>query len=412
VDFDRGAAQIDFRFPGFRGYKWEANNKGMAKMFNIPSSNSPSGAGTARLSAQDPPPSLPLQIFLFCAFLVTVAAYVVSQRSQPTDLQGQAQLHNEKLHQMFRETTQYQNYTKLGFWAQSQSHYSEAVSNFHNATLMQDVMSQHKAEAHYNLANALLLESPTNASPAFREYQAALHLDPTLRDAYLHWGQALLDLGKPDEAEQIYRQAIQQNGQFSLPHFKLAVALAARNRPTDALNEFAEASKLGLDDADYWLQYGTALNAQGRGSDAEAILAKASAIRSDLPGLHFQMGLAQQNQAKFSNAVGQYELMLTQMPDHADSLNNLALIYATAPNPATRNPKMAVSYATRASTLAGDRNPRFLDTLARSYAADGDFTQAVLWEDKAAGQAKLSGDKLLLADLTARLARFQQHKAD
>ena len=38
------------------------------------------------------------------------------------------------------------------------------------------------------------------------------------------------EYGKPDEAEQIYRQAIQQNSHFSPTHFKLALALAIRQK--------------------------------------------------------------------------------------------------------------------------------------------------------------------------------------
>ena len=56
---------------------------------------------------------------------------------------------------------------------------------------------------------------------------------------------------------------------------------------------------------------------------------------------------------------------MTLTPDHPETLNNMALIYATATNAQVRSPKMAVMLATRASAGVGDQNSRYLDTLAR-----------------------------------------------
>jgi tetratricopeptide (TPR) repeat protein len=374
----------------------------MANRSNTSGAVPPGKAGTGEL---DPPPSLPLQIFLFCAFLVTVAAYVVSQRSQPSDTETAARAQNDRLHRLIMEKTKYDAFTRNGFQAEYQKHFDEAVSDFQNAIGIQDT-----GEARYNLANALLLQSKTNE--AFAQFQIALGLNPKLRDVYTSWGQALMDQGKAEGAERVYRQAIEQNPEFSLTHFKLALALEARKKNAEALEEYAQAARLGLNDPGFFLQFGSLLNREGKFAQAETYLTNAAALKPDLPNVQFELALAQQNQGKLAEAISRYEAMLARNPAHPESLNNLALIYATATKAELRSPKMAISLATRASSAAGDKNTRFLDTLARSYAADGDFLQAAVWENKAVEQARQSGDPDLVRELTARQALFQQHKAE
>jgi tetratricopeptide (TPR) repeat protein len=169
---------------------------------------------------------------------------------------------------------------------------------------------------------------------------------------------------------------------------------------------------LGLDDADFRLRFGTALNQEGRFAEAETHLSRAAAMTADLPTVQFQLAWAQQRQGKYTEAIAHYETALAQTPDQPDTLNNLALIHATATNAEARNPKRAVALATRASAAAGDQNPRFLDTLARSYAADGDFSEAALWERKAMERARELGDKALEGETSARYALFQQHRLE
>ena len=142
-------------------------------------SNKTAGVPPARSAASDgaeydPPRSLPLEIFLFCAFLVTVAAYIAGQRSDVASEQLASRLREAKLHRQFVDRSKYLSYTKLGFRAEDKKDYAAAVTNFQNAALLQNT-----GEAHYNLGNALLLASRTNE--ALKEFQAALTLEPRLK---------------------------------------------------------------------------------------------------------------------------------------------------------------------------------------------------------------------------------------
>jgi hypothetical protein len=53
-----------------------------------------------------------------------------------------------------------------------------------------------------------------------------------------------------------------------------------------------------------------------------------------------------------------------------------------------------------------------MDTLARAYAADGDFFQAIAWEDKAVRRATQLMDHGLLREFQPRFNLFVQHKTE
>ena len=71
-------------------------------------------------------------MFLFCAFLVTVAAYVVGQRSDSASEKLAATLREEKLDRQGVDRNKYLAYVKLGFRAEEQKDFAGAVSNFQN----------------------------------------------------------------------------------------------------------------------------------------------------------------------------------------------------------------------------------------------------------------------------------------
>ena len=378
------------------------------------------------------PSSKPLQIFLLIALVITGAAYVVNQWSEMTTEKARAK-YPSRLHELVQSQSIFLEHTDFGKKALARNHADQAVSEFRLA-----LQAQQSAEGHQNLGNALLQLG--NPDPAFAQYREAVRLDPNLMAVYSSWGQALSSEGKPEEAVAVYQSALQHTPDSGVIHYNLAVTLqelqrnagAARRAAeavgktddaaadgeqskslaTQALQHYTKASRLGINSTAFWTGYGELLNDQGRFSDAESSLDRALSKDPDLAKARFQAARAQTHMGKYADAIGNYEKVLTLTPDNPEVLNNLALMYATATNTEVRSPKMAVQLATRACDATTSQNARFMDTLARAYAADGDFFQAITWEDKAVKRARQLSDEELGRELQPRYQLYLDHKTD
>lgn len=413
----------------------------MAANPNSPDANAPDSRMTAfrarEASFKDqpapiPPSSKPLQIFLLVALVITGAAYVVDQWTAMSTEEAMAK-HSSKLKRVFMAQEKYLAETDLGHQAEAQNKLTDAVLHFRRALLAQD-----NADGHLMLGNVLLKEG--NPDMAFSQYKDALHLNPELVDVYLAWGQALTVQGKLDDAVQLYQDALRHNPKWAAVHYNFAKALEQKAQAelasqraaeavnaapaatqssgkaqlygSDAVKHYDEAEKLGMNTPEFWCSYGTLLNKQDKFAQAEDHLIRAVVQQPGLGAAQFQLALAQDHQGKYADAIGHYEATLAVMPDDATTLNNLAVIYATATNDEVRSSKMAVLLATRACDATSNQNARYLDTLARAYAADGDFFQAIAWEDKAVRRATQLGDHELLRQLQPRFNLFVQHKKE
>jgi tetratricopeptide (TPR) repeat protein len=155
---------------------------------------------------------------------------------------------------------------------------------------------------------------------------------------------------------------------------------------------------------------GDALLKTGDPQGALAQFREALHLNPNLRNANFQSALLEDHLGQYADAIAHYNKVLTLRPDDPDTLDHLALLYATATNAEVRSAKMAVQLATRASDAAAGQNARYMDTLARSYAADGDFSQALTWEDKAMRRATQLSDDQQVREFQQRYALFLDHK--
>jgi len=384
--------------------------------------------------AQKPPPDVPpskaLKWFLLGALVITGLAYVVAQwtelRTSPK------QVHNEtKLQRQVRGQSEYLAHSKIGEEAFAKKRYDVAVAEYRLA-----LQGQTNAAGCQALGRALLKQG--NPEAALAQFREALALDPSLVSVSSDWGLALADEGKPEEAARILQEALQRNPDSGLLHYNLATTLllmrtdaegrrrlaaAAGHTPEaaaaeteakgladEALRHFTKASSNKIDSPAFWFGYGQLLNQLRQYAQAEACLVRAVSEDANLAAAHFQLAVAENQLGKYAGAIDQYRQVLTLTPDDPATLNNLALLYATATNAEVRTPKMAVQLATRACDATTDQNARYMDTLARSYAADDDFFQAITWEEKALHRARQLSDEDLARELEVRDALFVDHK--
>ena len=384
----------------------------------------------AKKQIPDVPPNKALQWFLLGALVITGSAYVVNEWVELTTSPAHAR-HETQLQRQVRSQSEYLSHSQAGQDALAKKHYDVAVAEYRLA-----LQSQNNAAGHEALGQALLKAG--NPQAAFPQFREALGLDPGLISVASAWAMALANVGKPDEAARILQDALQRHPDSGLLHYNLATTFVlmrtdaqgrrrmavaagqsaeaaaaqtdANKLGEEALRHFVKASRNKVDSPAFWCSYGQLLNQLAHYAEAEACLVRAVAADAGLAPAHFQLALAEDHLGKYAAAIEHYNRVLTLTPDDAATLNNLALLYATATNAEVRSPKMAVQLATRACDATTSQNAQYMDTLARSYAADGDFFQAITWEEKALHRAKQLNDEDLARVLEARDALFVDHK--
>jgi tetratricopeptide (TPR) repeat protein len=203
------------------------------------------------------------------------------------------------------------------------------------------------AVTHVNLANSFRRQGELERSVL--HYREALARDPALEGAPHGLADALLELGQPREAIDVYRRAIEHRPDDPSLQRNAARLLDENGEPGAAqlhwlrlfaLEPGAEDARLRLGEIE--LEQAGALARQGREAEALAGYWRASAL----------------------------------LPDARAALWASAWIRATSPDPALRNPAEALALAERAAAGAPELTPLMLETLAAAYGAAGRFDEA------------------------------------
>jgi tetratricopeptide (TPR) repeat protein len=242
-------------------------------------------------------------------------------------------------------------------------------------------------KTHFNLANALLMKGQNDE--AAKEYETTIQLNPGSLEAHNALAAILAGKGRYDEAIAHLRASLKINPSDPNLHFDLANVLKQQGNPHDAIAEYKKSLELKPNDPEALENIGMLLAQNGDVSAAIVHFSQAAALRPN-PTVHYELALAFTMQGNRQNAIDQYRNALRLKPDFILALNDLAWIFATAPEPALRNGPEAVQLAEKACALAGESEPRFLGTLDAAYAEAGRF-------DDAARTAKRTRDLALAA---------------
>jgi tetratricopeptide (TPR) repeat protein len=181
------------------------------------------------------------------------------------------------------------------------------------------------------------LDRKGQSQQALDEYEAALRVNPNLRDVKLQAGILYVKLGRTSEALRVARELEQVAPKSSAPLLLKGVALLAQN------------------------------NAQGAIEAFNAVLK----IKPDVLDAHRGLGQAYQQTGQNDQAVESYRRALALNDKDVASLNNLAWIVAEV----RKKPDEALPLATKAEQLAPG-SAEVLDTLGWIQYRRGAYTEA------------------------------------
>jgi tetratricopeptide (TPR) repeat protein len=149
-----------------------------------------------------------------------------------------------------------------------------------------------------------------------------------------------------------------------------------------AIADYDAALELDSEYAPAWHNRGRAKKELGEFENAIADYTQAIRCQPDYRIAFANRGVLLMRVGRLKEASVDLSKAVQLDPNDANSLNALARIYASAPDPRLRDGKKAADLATRACELSGWNNFEHVESLAAACARNGDYEKAAKWQSK------------------------------
>ena len=224
-------------------------------------------------------------------------------------------------------------------------------------------------------AKGIILARLYGREESIKSFQMAIEADPDLTEAYFNLAMALKGEGRIDEAVSCLNKVLVINENDADAYYLMAELMILQGNQPEAIRFYQECLELEADNIKARTKLATCLAREGR----------------------------------YSASFDQYEAILKLDPQNINALNSVAMFLSTHPNNSIADPERALKLARRACELTNSEHPGLLDTLAVSYAATGDYDQAVGVAQKAITLARSSGNQALTKYIEAHMELFKQN---
>lgn len=200
-----------------------------------------------------------------------------------------------------------------------------------------------RAEAHYNLANAL--RDQGRLDEAVASYRQALSLEPDYVEAHNNLGTVLQSLGKLSAAAASYRSALARRPQSHHLHYNLGNVLRDEGDLEQAVASYRRALFFRHDFADAHNNLGVALQRQGQLAEAVACYRTALSFNPRFAEAYYGLGTALQSQGHPVEALDCFSSALSLRPDLPEAHAHLgdALSALGQPDAALRSYRRALA---------------------------------------------------------------------
>lgn len=256
---------------------------------------------------------------------------------------------------------------------------------------------------------AQILYANGELDAAATQYLEILHFRPEDADIHNDYGNVLLAQNKIDGAAAEYREALRYKPDMSTAHHNLGICLMRKNDLDGAVAEYHTALGLNPDEPNTHVMLGIALGTKGDLDSAVSEFRRMISENPDDAWAHANLGHALELKHDLAAAIPELKQALELNPDIRVAENDLAWLYATAPDSRYRDPKAALQHAKHAVALlqqpptpSSEEFAALLDTLAEALLLNGQASEALTTEERAVGLDSKN------AELKTRFERFRK----
>ncbi len=195
----------------------------------------------------------------------------------------------------------------------------------------------------------------------------------------------------------LFSHALEATNNNYLAHNCLGQELYRQAKFAPAIEHFNKALQIKPNYTNAIISLGCVSTDRGDLKQAIDYFQKALNLKPDSADAHTNLGIALQKYGRFNDAIIHIRRSLQIEPDNPVTMNNLAWLFATCPDPNYRNPSEAIRLAQQVCRATAYVNPEMLDTLAAAFASAGRFDEAVITAQKALNLANENNKQLFQA---------------
>lgn len=207
----------------------------------------------------------------------------------------------------------------------SLAHVLEASRPDEAIAAYQQAATLHPKDPEPHLSAGLLLEKQGRPADAEQEYKQAMEFDGGSADALTGLVNLYTRGKRYGEAEELLRKLAVQRPEDAGVRMQLGRMLAASGKKDEAITELEHASKLVPGDLSVQRDLGDLYSEAGKFPQAEGLYRKLQAANPNDPELHYGLGRTLLKQRKFPEAQQEFVAAVKLKPDFAEAYWNLAV---------------------------------------------------------------------------------------
>jgi tetratricopeptide (TPR) repeat protein len=213
--------------------------------------------------------------------------------------------------------------------------------------------------------------------------------------AYTDRGVAWSRKSDLDRAINDYTKAIRLDPSDAVAYGNRGIAWFEKGDMENAIRDLTEAIRLDPENSAAYQNRGSAWYSKGNFFNAVKDYSEAIRLKPTIADAYYNRGIAWAGNGDLDSALKDYNEAVRLNPKDAHGYAGLASLFATSRYVAFRGGARAIEQAKKACELTEWKDPSCLSALAAAYAEQGEFQEAIRWQEKAIALATESDKKAM-----------------